>query len=74
MLSPAELRALDDYRFRNRMPSRAAAVRELFRLGLAGSGATQFVDGKKSADFGVLDPIEDASGAAMPSPPSRVNE
>ena len=34
MLSPEELAALDDFRFKQRMPSRAAAVRELFRLGL----------------------------------------
>jgi len=53
MLSPGELAAVDDFRFKNRMPSRAAAVRELFRLGLAGTG---FVNGerRKSADFGVL--------------------
>ena len=38
MLSPEELAALDDFRFRQRMPSRAAAVRELFRLGLASVG------------------------------------
>ena len=34
MLSPDELKALDDFRFKQRMPSRAAAVRELFKLGL----------------------------------------
>jgi hypothetical protein len=55
MLSPEELTAVDDFRFRNRMPSRAAAVRELFRLGLAGAGLVQTSDGKKSSDFGVLD-------------------
>lgn len=54
MLSPEELRAVDDYRFRQRMPSRAAAVRELFRLGLGSTGLTTLVDGKKSSDFGVL--------------------
>jgi hypothetical protein len=37
------------------MPSRAAAVRELFRLGLASAGFVQMSDGKKSSDFGVLD-------------------
>ena len=46
MLSPDELMAVDDYRFRLRMPSRAAAVRELFRLGLASAGLTQMVNGK----------------------------
>ena len=29
MLDPEELRAIDDFRFRRRMPSRAATVREL---------------------------------------------
>jgi hypothetical protein len=55
MLSPAELSALDDFRFKKRMPSRAAAVRELFRLGLASAGLSIAHDGKKSADFGVLE-------------------
>ncbi|MCK9914542.1 hypothetical protein MXD81_35830 [Microbacteriaceae bacterium K1510] len=55
MLSPEELTAVDDFRFKNRMPSRAAAVRELFRLGLASAGLIKN-DGRKSADFGVLDP------------------
>lgn len=74
MLSPEELRAVDDYRFRQRMPSRAAAVRELFRLGLADASATQHVDGKKSADFGVLGETGGAPGAPMPSAFSRSNE
>jgi hypothetical protein len=55
MLSPEELTAVDDFRFKNRMPSRAAAVRELFRLGLASAGLVQPSDGRKSSDFGVLD-------------------
>jgi hypothetical protein len=55
MLSPEELTAVDDFRFKHRMPSRAAAVRELFRLGLASAGFVQQSDGKKSSDFGVLD-------------------
>ena len=38
MLMPEELAALDDFRFNKRMPSRAAAVRELFRLALASAG------------------------------------
>jgi metal-responsive CopG/Arc/MetJ family transcriptional regulator len=32
-----ELKAIDDFRFRHRMPSRTAAVRELIRRGLAAS-------------------------------------
>ena len=38
MLSPEELVAVDDFRFKKRMPSRAAAVRELLRRGLAAEG------------------------------------
>lgn len=63
MLSPDELRAVDDFRFKNRMPSRAAAVRELFRLGLASAGLAQSVDGMKSADFSVLGPAFDGGAS-----------
>ena len=34
MLSREELAAVDEFRFENRLPSRAAAVRELMRRGL----------------------------------------
>jgi hypothetical protein len=55
MLTPEELEAVDTFRFRHRMPSRAAAVRELFRLGL--SVADKFVTkaGSKSSTYGVID-------------------
>ena len=57
MLSPEELKAVDDFRFKQRMPSRAAAVRELFRIGLANTGLMVAVDeSRKSSDFGVLAP------------------
>lgn len=52
MLSGAELELVDDFRFRERMPSRAAAVRELFRRGLAAVEA-HMPSGRKSSDFGV---------------------
>ena len=54
MLSPEELRVLDSFRFEHRMPSRAAAVRELFRLGIAAAGAVVDNAGIKSSDYGVL--------------------
>ena len=38
MLDDAELAAIDDYRFQNRIPSRAAAVRQLLRLGMQALG------------------------------------
>ena len=54
MLSPDELEAVDSFRFKTRMPSRAAAVRELFRLGLANAGLVQDTGGKKSSQIGVI--------------------
>ena len=53
MLSPEELSALDDFRFRHRMPTRAAAVRELLKLGLT-VGTDDAAAGMKSANYGVF--------------------
>jgi hypothetical protein len=54
MLLPDELRALDDWRFAKRMPSRASAVRELLRRGLAAEGFTVAEAGQFSSGFGVV--------------------
>lgn len=59
MLSEEELSALDDWRFALRMPSRAAAVRELLRRGLAAEGRPIAEARSRSRDFGVLDASED---------------
>ena len=53
MLNDAELTALDDWRFARRMPSRAAAVRELLKRGLSAEGFLRAEQGAKSTDFGV---------------------
>jgi hypothetical protein len=53
MLSPEELTVLDDFRFKRRMPSRAAAVRELLRRGLSAEGFAMAADGARSSEFGV---------------------
>lgn len=53
MLDETELRALDDFRFANRMPSRAAAIRELLRRGLSGVGHGEDITGARSRDYGV---------------------
>jgi hypothetical protein len=53
MLSPEELAALDDFRFKHRMPTRAAAVRELFKLGLTVSTSSAG-PGVKSSNYGVF--------------------
>jgi len=53
MLSPEELSAVDDFRFKHRMPTRAAAVRELLKFGLEAIGIDAAV-GVKSSDYGVF--------------------
>jgi hypothetical protein len=55
MLAENELKALDDWRFASRMPSRAAAVRELLKRGLAAEGVVLMDGRSKSEDFGVTD-------------------
>jgi hypothetical protein len=55
MLSADELRAVDDWRFKQRMPSRASAIRELLRLGSQNEGIVLAEPRLKSQDFGVLD-------------------
>lgn len=54
MLNADELKAVEDFRFKNRMPSRAAAVRELLRRGLAAEGYIAAGAGAKSQEFGVI--------------------
>ena len=53
MLSPEELATVDDFRFRHRMPTRAAAVRELLKLGLTVL-ATDGSGRMKSSNYGVF--------------------
>ncbi len=60
MLTDEELRAVDDWRFKQHMPSRSAAVRELLRRGLSAEGyASQAESGSPSSKFGVLDDPKD---------------
>jgi len=54
MLAPEELAVVDDFRFKHRMPTRAAAVRELLKLGLAAIGVDSGA-GLKSSNYGVFD-------------------
>jgi hypothetical protein len=62
MLTAEELAAVGDWRFQQRMPSRAAAVRELLRMGLASVGALPAEHGAKSTDYGVIVRRNDAEG------------
>lgn len=54
MLDDDELKAIDDWRFSKRMPSRASAVRELLRHGLAAVGVSVAATGAKSKDYSVV--------------------
>jgi hypothetical protein len=54
MLTHEELRIIDTWRFAKRMPSRAAAIRELLKRGIAAEGFGEIQDGQKSKDFSVL--------------------
>ena len=53
MLSGDELVVLDNFRFKRRMPSRASAVRELLKRGLAAEGFEAAAFGAKSEQFGI---------------------
>jgi hypothetical protein len=60
MLDGDELTTIDDFRFAQRMPSRAAAVRELMRRGLAAEGYQIGPAGTNSRTFGVIEsPVGD---------------
>lgn len=54
MLDEAELAALETWRFQKQMPSRAAAVRELLRRGLAAEGFVVANVHGHSESYGVI--------------------
>jgi hypothetical protein len=58
MLQEEEIRVIDDWRFKTRMPSRAAAVRELLYRGLAAEGFGRAEFGKRSSAFGVTGKLQ----------------
>lgn len=65
MLQPKEMELIEEWRFRARMPSRAAAVRELIRRGLEAEGFDLAPQGKQSGDFMVSGkPPLDGDGSA----------
>ena len=68
MLSAEELVAVENFRFDKRMPSRAAAVRELLRRGLAAEGFLIADPNSKSQDFGVVPNGAGRKGAAKDRP------
>ncbi len=66
MLTEEELKALDDWRFRRHMPSRAAAIRELLKRGLAAEGFEVADFRNKSKEFGVTGTVRNHDGPADP--------
>ncbi len=56
MLDDLEMEAIDDWRFRHRMPSRAAAIRELIRRGLEAREFDEPETDKTSTEFRVVEP------------------
>ena len=69
MLTEQELKALDDWRFIRRMPSRASAIRELLKRGLAAEGIEVPNSRAKSREYGVIDsPKPQKQGRARLSP------
>jgi len=63
MLTPEELVLIDDFRFKHRMPSRAAAVREILTRGLSALGFAVPTEGLQSSEFGVSDDRQLDGGA-----------
>ena len=55
MLTPQELRNVDDWRFTLRMPSRTTAVRALIKLGLASEGVDIALSSLTPTDFSLGD-------------------
>ncbi len=62
MLTDEELVALDDWRFAQRMPSRASAIRELLKRGLAAEGFRAAPHGSHSKDYSVVEAAAGKSG------------
>ena len=65
MLTDEELAALDTWRFAKRMPSRASAIRELLKRGLAAEGFSSALAGSKSSAFGVTNLDNDQTPPAL---------
>lgn len=68
MLTKEELEALDNWRFQRRMPSRAAAIRELLKRGLSAEGFEVADGGSRSQDFGVTDNDKKAKSGGQARP------
>ena len=59
MLSDEEIEAIDDWRFSHRLPSRAAAIRELISRGLHSEEFSEPPKDMASGEFTVVTPQEE---------------
>jgi len=59
LLSDEELAAIDDWRFEHRMPSRAAAIRELISRGLHTGEFRDPETGKSTRAYAVVTPPDE---------------
>lgn len=55
LLAPQELEAIDDWRYDHRIPTRAAAIRELLRRGINTEDQEEPADNAETSEYGVLD-------------------
>lgn len=62
MLSDDELAAIDNWRFQQRMPSRAAAIRKLLNVGLRIKQIEGAVKPLRSQDYGLLNSDDKSEG------------
>lgn len=62
MLNDEELAAIDDWRFQQRMPSRAAAIRNLLNVALRMRPEEGAVKPLRSQDYGLLNTKDKAGG------------
>lgn len=60
MLNDEEIRAIDTWRFEHRLPSRAAAIRELLSRGLHATEFGEPGENKPTGRFGVTTPPDEA--------------
>ena len=67
MLDADELKVLDDFRYAHRMPSRAAAIRELLRRGLGDGSESKDLTGLRSGEIGVLGDAPASKSGDKPS-------
>jgi hypothetical protein len=63
MLGEQELAAIDDWRFKHRMPSRAAAIRQLLNHALRLRSSPTADPARRSQDFGLLTSNDDSDAA-----------